>query len=157
MDNPECWSSTTMETWVQNITTNAINNCTHSWQIWHSWYRMRCSQGQIWETSHINNNLGSILMLFINLSRSNASMTYVSHICLKNIMLLLAQINSARHEGKCVSASVAQWEEFRGMLVTWLSNCSFDLRTLKISHHLKKVEFGCSPLPTSQHYTQYRT
>ena len=29
-----------------------INNCTHSWQIWDSWYRMRCSKGQIWEASH---------------------------------------------------------------------------------------------------------
>ena len=37
------------------------------------------------ETS--NYNLGSILMLLINLSRSNASMTYVSLICLQNIIL----------------------------------------------------------------------
>ena len=42
-----CWSSTAMETWVQNRITNAINNCTHSWQVWDSWYRMRCSQGDL--------------------------------------------------------------------------------------------------------------
>ena len=49
LENREyCWSSTAMETWVQNRTTNAINNCKHSWQIWDSWYRMRCSQGQIY-------------------------------------------------------------------------------------------------------------
>ena len=85
---------------------------------------------------------------------------------------LLEQVNSARHEGKCVSASVVLWEKCREMLVTWLSNLfywffllfsrlilflSFDLRTLKVSDHLKSVVFDSSPLPASQHNTQCRT
>ena len=61
-------------------------------------------------------------------------------------ILLLTQVNSARHEGKCVSASVALWEECRGMFVTWLSYCSFDPRTLKVSDLLKSVVFDSSPL-----------
>ena len=65
---------------------------------------------------------------------------------LDNGVLLLAQVNAAGLEGKCVSASVVLWEECRGMLVTWLSNCSFDLWTLKVSDHLKSVVFDCSPL-----------
>ena len=43
------------------------------------------------------------------------------------------------------------------MVVTWLSNCSFDLRTLKVSDHLKSIVFDCSSLQASQHNTQCRT
>ena len=65
--------STAMETWVQNRTTNVINNCTHSWQIWDSWYQyhfkiaFRCS----------NDNLGSISMLYVYLRYKGASTSQV--------------------------------------------------------------------------------
>ena len=49
-------------------------------------------------TVQSNDNLGSILMLLINLSRSNTSMTYVSLICLQNIILHITVVFRSNFE-----------------------------------------------------------
>ena len=87
------WTSHTVP-WVSNLW-RAIENrvdgsvlysrlhwrCTSTFSVFQYYFNItfHCS----------NDNRGSILMLFINLSRSNASMMYVRLICLQNIILYI--------------------------------------------------------------------
>lgn len=70
----KCLQSTKrVATWICNGTSNMINDCMHSWQIWGWWYNAWCAQAKIWEVLHSSESslfcyvVGTVYMVTTNI------------------------------------------------------------------------------------------